>query len=53
MSCCGPNPGCEQLDEVARLVSSRLAAFLSTLRGSGFAVGLAEGQDAAKLMAAG
>ena len=43
MSCCGTNPGYEELDEVTRLVSSKLAAFLKTLRDSGFAVGLAEG----------
>ena len=53
MSCCGASPGYEELDEVSRLVSSRLAAFLKTLRDSGFAVGLAEGQDAAGLMTAG
>ena len=53
MSCCGTSPGYEELDEVSRLVSSRLAAFLKTLRDSGFAVGLAEGQDAAALMTAG
>src|SRR3954470_15395170 len=53
MSCCGTSPGYEELDEVSRLVASRLAAFLKTLRDSGFAVGLAEGQDAAELMAAG
>src|SRR6187549_350676 len=53
MSCCGTNPGYEELDQVSRLVSSRLAAFLKTLRDSGFAVGLAEGQDAAELMTAG
>jgi uncharacterized protein with von Willebrand factor type A (vWA) domain len=53
MSCCGPNPGYEELDEVARLVSARLAAFLRTLRDNGFAVGLHEGRDAASLMAAG
>ena len=53
MSCCGTNPGYEELDEVSRLVSARLAAFLRTLRDSGFAVGLAEGRDAAELMAAG
>jgi uncharacterized protein with von Willebrand factor type A (vWA) domain len=53
MSCCGTNPGYEELDEVSRLVSSKLAAFLKTLRDSGFAVGLAEGQDAAELMTAG
>jgi uncharacterized protein with von Willebrand factor type A (vWA) domain len=53
MSCCGPNPGYEELDEVSRLVSARLAAFLRTLRDNGFAVGLHEGRDAASLMAAG
>src|SRR5882672_8694860 len=53
MSCCGTSPGYEELDQVSRLVSSRLAAFLKTLRDSGFAVGLAEGQDAASLMTAG
>jgi uncharacterized protein with von Willebrand factor type A (vWA) domain len=53
MSCCGTNPGYEEIDEVSRLVSGKLAAFLNTLRDSGFAVGLAEGQDAAELMAAG
>lgn len=53
MSCCGTHPGYEELDEVSRLVSAKLAAFLKTLRDSGFAVGLAEGRDAAKLMAAG
>ena len=53
MSCCGTNPGYGELDEVSRLVSSRLAAFLKSLRDSGFAVGLAEAQDAAELMTAG
>jgi uncharacterized protein with von Willebrand factor type A (vWA) domain len=53
MSCCGTNPGYEELDEVSRLVAAKLAAFLRTLRDSGFAVGLQEGQDAASLMAAG
>jgi uncharacterized protein with von Willebrand factor type A (vWA) domain len=53
MSCCGPNPGYEEIDEVSRLVAGKLAAFLRTLRDSGFAVGLQEGQDAASLMAAG
>jgi uncharacterized protein with von Willebrand factor type A (vWA) domain len=53
MSCCGTNPGYDELDEVSRLVSARLAAFLRTLRDSGFAVGLHEGQDAASLMMAG
>jgi uncharacterized protein with von Willebrand factor type A (vWA) domain len=53
MSCCGANPGYDQLDEVSRLVSTKLAAFLRTLRDAGFAVGLHEGRDAAALMAAG
>src|ERR1700733_8251120 len=53
MSCCGPNPGFDELDEVSRLVSARLAAFLRTLRDNGFAVGLHEGRDAASLMASG
>jgi len=53
MSCCGPNPGYEELDEVSRLVSARLAAFLRTLRDNGFAVGLHEGRDAASLMGSG
>src|ERR1700737_3316237 len=53
MSCCGPNPGYDEIDEVSRLVAAKLAAFLKTLRDSGFAVGLHEGRDAASLMAAG
>jgi uncharacterized protein len=53
MSCCGANPGYEELDEVSRLVSAKLAAFLRTLRDNGFAVGLHEGRDAASLMATG
>jgi len=53
MSCCGSNPGFEEIDEVSRLVAKRLAAFLKTLRDNGFAVGLAEGQDATELMSAG
>jgi uncharacterized protein with von Willebrand factor type A (vWA) domain len=53
MSCCGANPNYDELDEVSRLVAGKLAAFLRTLRDSGFAVGLAEGQDAAALMAEG
>jgi uncharacterized protein with von Willebrand factor type A (vWA) domain len=53
MSCCGTNPGYEELDEVSRLVATKLAAFLKTLREAGFAVGPREGQDAASLMAAG
>src|SRR5215510_7166021 len=53
MSCCGPAPSPDEMDEVSRVISARLAAFLRTLRDAGFRVGLAEGQDAAKLMAAG
>src|SRR6201992_3290687 len=53
MSCCGASPSLEEMDEVSRLVSGKLAAFVRTLRDNGFAVGLAEGQDAASLMAAG
>ena len=53
MSCCGTNPGFEELDEVSRLVAAKLAVFLKTLRDNSFAVGLAEGQDAASLMTAG
>jgi uncharacterized protein len=53
MSCCGPTPGYHEIDEVSRLVATKLAAFLKTLRDAGFAVGLQEGQDAASLMAAG
>lgn len=53
MSCCGTAPDIGEVNEVSRLVSAKLAAFLGTLRNSGFAVGLAEGQDAASLMTAG
>src|SRR5882757_10618412 len=53
MSCCGPPPDFDAVNEVSRLVSAKLAAFLRTLRDNGFAVGLAEGQDAAALMTAG
>ncbi len=53
MSCCGPAPSLEEMNEVSRLVSTKLAAFLRTLRDNGFAVGLAEGRDAAELMAGG
>jgi uncharacterized protein len=53
MSCCGPAPCLDDMDEVSRLVSAKLAAFLRTLRDNGFAVGLAEGRDAATLMAGG
>jgi uncharacterized protein with von Willebrand factor type A (vWA) domain len=53
MSCCGTNPGYEEIDEVSRLVSGKLAAFLRTLRDNGFRIGLAEGRDAAALMSEG
>jgi uncharacterized protein len=53
MSCCGPAPSLDDMNEVSRLVSAKLAAFLRTLRDNGFAVGLAEGRDAAALMASG
>jgi uncharacterized protein with von Willebrand factor type A (vWA) domain len=53
MSCCGASPGYQEIDEVSKLVATKLAAFLRTLRDNGFAVGLREGQDAAALMAAG
>ena len=53
MSCCGSTRALEEMDEVSRLVTEKLAAFLRTLRDNGFAVGLAEGQDAASLMASG
>jgi len=53
MSCCGDHPSLEEIDEVSRLVAQRLSAFLKTLRDNGFAVGLAEGRDAASLMASG
>jgi uncharacterized protein with von Willebrand factor type A (vWA) domain len=46
-------PALEEIDDVSRLVSTKLVAFLKTLRDNGFAVGLREGQDAAALMAAG
>ncbi|UPJ51214.1 VWA domain-containing protein [Bradyrhizobium sp. 200] len=53
MSCCGTSPGYDEIDQVSRLVSAKLAAFLRTLRDNGFAVGLHEGRDAASLMTAG
>jgi uncharacterized protein with von Willebrand factor type A (vWA) domain len=53
MSCCGDHPSFEEIDEVSRLVVQKLSAFLKTLRDNGFAVGLAEGRDAASLMASG
>src|SRR6195952_2036672 len=53
MSCCGTGHDYEEVDEVSRLVSAKLGAFLKNLRDNAFAVGLHEGQDAAALMAAG
>ena len=53
MSRSGASPDLEEIDQVSRLVSTKLAAFLRTLRDNGFAVGPAEGQDAASLMACG
>jgi uncharacterized protein len=53
MSCCGASQDYEEVDEVSRLVSGKLAAFLKTLRDNAFAVGLQEGRDAAALMSAG
>jgi uncharacterized protein len=51
MSCCGNHPSPEEIDQISRMVAQKLAAFLRTLRENGFAVGLAEGRDAASLMA--
>ncbi|MDR3467847.1 MAG: VWA domain-containing protein [Xanthobacteraceae bacterium] len=53
MSCCGTPMTCDEINEASRHVVDRLAAFLRTLRDNAFAVGLPEGQDAARLMAAG
>jgi uncharacterized protein len=53
MSCCGAGPDFDDVDQVSRLVSAKLAAFLKTLRDNAFTVGLHEGEDAAVLMAAG
>jgi uncharacterized protein with von Willebrand factor type A (vWA) domain len=53
MSCCGDHTSFEEINEVSSLVAQRLSAFLKTLRDNGFAVGLAEGRDAASLMASG
>ena len=41
------------MDDVSRLVATKLAGFLRTLRENAFAVGLREGQDAAALIVAG
>lgn len=53
MSCCGTPPTLDEMDDVSRLVSGKLAAFLRTLRDASFTVGLREGQDAAALLAEG
>jgi uncharacterized protein len=53
MRSCSTAAGHDEFDQVSRLVSARLAAFLRTLRDSGFAVGLQEARDAAALMTAG
>ena len=53
MSCGDTPPTLEEMDDVSRFVSQRLAAFLRTLRDNAFAVGLHEGQDAAALIASG
>ena len=49
MSCCLP-PAPEEFDALSRLVATKLAAFLRTLRENGFAVGPREGRDAAALV---
>ena len=53
MSCCGASPNYEEIEEVSRLVSGKLAAFIKTLRDNAFTLGLHEGEDAAVLLAAG
>jgi uncharacterized protein with von Willebrand factor type A (vWA) domain len=53
MSCCGTPPDFDELNEISRLVSGKLAAFLATLRSNAFAIGLREGEDAATLITAG
>lgn len=52
MTCCTP-PTLNELDEVSRLLSRKLASFLKTLRDASFTLGAREGQDAAALLAAG
>ena len=52
MTCCTP-PTLNELDEVSRLLSRKLASFLKTLRAASFTLGAREGQDAAALLAAG
>src|SRR3954453_18267823 len=53
MSCCGATPDHEDLAAVSRLGAGRLSAFLKGWGDNGFAVGLAEGQDAAAMMTEG
>ena len=53
MSCCGLPPTLDEMDDASRFVSQKLAAFLRTLRGAAFKIGLREGQDAVVLLAAG
>jgi len=53
MSAPAITPAFDAFDDVSLRMSTKLAGFLRTLRDNGFAVGLAEGQDAAALMAAG
>jgi uncharacterized protein len=53
MSCGGVHANPEELNEVSRLVATRLAAFMRTLRDNAFVAGMQEGQDAAALLAAG
>lgn len=53
MSCCGTPPDFDELNEISRLVSRKLSAFLATLRDNAFAIGLREGEDAATLITAG
>jgi uncharacterized protein with von Willebrand factor type A (vWA) domain len=53
MSSRAASPAFDELDDVSCRVSAKLAAFLRMLRANGFAAGLAEGQDAATLMASG
>lgn len=53
MSGCGAPDVLDEMDQVSRLVSAKLAAFLRTLRDNAFTIGLREGQDAAALIASG
>lgn len=53
MSCCGPTPDADDMSAATRLIATRLSAFLKTLRDNGFAVGLAEGRDAATVLTSG